>query len=307
MKKQKVDTKLGVAIIIIFAITVGALMWIYGNVKSEPMQQNQITNNVQQKNQFNQNILEGEEFPSIPVEQGLNLEDIIKQALYKKVPDWKNRNYNITVTIEMNQENHAIGKFIYDGYNILKNGEKHHNTSEGIWFASELDNTWTLTGISYVGYWGNCQDFERFNFPKDMTPDCWDIEKNILINTLNPQRFYGKNFTIDDKDKLIQAFITYSNKTKASGNYVPESYFTKKLYLRINKQIGNYVRGTILVGGTQNISAPEFFAVKENNQWKVVHNGQDYPSCSIIKPYKFPRDIVAKCYNETTKRVEEAI
>lgn len=51
MKKQKVDTKLGVAIIVIFAITTGVLVWIYENGKSKPIQQNQITNNAQQQNQ----------------------------------------------------------------------------------------------------------------------------------------------------------------------------------------------------------------------------------------------------------------
>lgn len=295
---SKIPAGVGTVIIIIIAITAGLFVWKCESKKYKSIQQSQIANN----NQLNiNNLSKGEEFPTISIRPDLSLEEIIKQALFKKFPEWEIKNYSINTKVEINEENHAIGRFSYDNN---KQG-KYHNAAEGIWFAAKSDNNWTLVNISYAGYWGNCQDFQKYNFPTDMTPDCWDAEKNILNYTTNPQRFYEDGFTKADTSKIIQAFVVYAKKTKNSGSFVPENYFTKELYAHINKKVGNYISGTVLIGGSQNISAPEFLAVKQNGQWLVVHNGQDYPVCSSVKPYKFPREIVKACYDEIDKKEKE--
>lgn len=54
MDNKKISITVGMIVIIIL-ITVGVLMWTYENRKSEPVQQSQITNGVQQKEASSQN------------------------------------------------------------------------------------------------------------------------------------------------------------------------------------------------------------------------------------------------------------
>jgi hypothetical protein len=299
---QKISTKLGTIVLVIFAITAGVFVWLVE--KNQQAAERPLLLIGAKKPTLTQQDVP-QEFPTIPAQSGMSIEDIIKRAIYEKYPDWKNRNYNITVTVETNMEDHAIGRFVFDGYNIVKDG-KYHNTGEEIWFAAESNKSWTLVVTSYPSYWGSCQDFKKYNFSTDMTPDCWDVEKNILINTLNPARFYPKGFVATDKKKLAGAFIAYMQKVKDSGQYAPESYFSKDLYVKADKIVGNYLSGTMLVGGSQNISTPYFLATKQNGKWIVVHNGQDIPICSAIEPYKFPHEIISSCYDDINKK-EKAV
>lgn len=256
------------------------------NSATENQAAKNIENNQEEVN-YEQDIPEAIEQPTIVMRPGMKLEDVIKEALYKKIPDWKVRNYDVSVTVETNRDNHAIGRFVYDGYNIIKDG-KYHNTGEGIWFAVKSDEAWTLVESSSVGYWGTCQNFTKYKFPSDMTPDCWDTEKNVLINTNNPEKFYGAGFTKEDKKELIQAYIEYANKNAPEGRSYRQS--DKSLYVRVNKSIGNYLRGTFFIGGS-NIG---FYAIKQSGKWIIIYSGQDSPACSLTDPYNFPNEIV-KC------------
>jgi hypothetical protein len=304
MNNKKIPTSLGTIVLIIIAVTVFGVVGRWdrmnkANTESSIVTMPKVAENNQQSNK---NITQAEDYPTVQIQENVNLEEIIKQAIFKKFPEWKTNNYTVSVTVKTNEDNFAIGKFVYDN----NKRDKYYNSAEEIWFASKSDNAWTLITTSAVGYWGTCQDFEKFNFPTYLTPDCWDIEKNILVYTTNPQMFY-EGFTKFDIDQITQAFVVYANKTKDSGNFIPESYLTKKLYARINKKINNYTRGTILVDGSQNISAPEFFAVKQDGKWTVVFNGQDYPNCNIIKPYKFPHSVIEKCYDEQSGKLIDVL
>lgn len=308
---EQVGTMFGTIILVIIAITAGAFVWVYEKNQSDIAIQPQMINGAKNnqapqtlKEAHEQPILTAEEYPTVLMQPSMTLEETIRQALYRKVPDWKAKNYTITVTVETNERNHAIGRFIYDGYNVIKDGSKHHNTAEGIWFSAESDAHWTLTGISYTGYWGTCQDFQKYGFPKDMIPDCWDTEKNILVDTSNPQRFYSDGFTKADKTEIIKSFLDYYKKTyrEYEGR---DFYLNKNLYLKIDKNTDKHFKGRILVGGIENRSTPYALAVKENRNWKFIHQSQDIPPCSIIEPYKFPHEIVGKCYDEINKEEKE--
>ena len=189
MKKQKVDTKLGVAIIVVFAITVGALVWIYGNSNSGSIQQNQTNDVMQQKNQT------------------------------------QNQQNNTQTENQQNQAQQNDGK------------------------------------------------------------------------TENQQSQAQNELTEADKNKLVQAFIVYIKTLDDSKHPEKSSYLNKNLYVRINKNTENYLNGTMLIVGSENISAPYFLAFKQGANWKVVFNGQDIPDCNLVEPLNFPSEIVAKCYD----------
>jgi len=311
MKNQKIGTLLGIIIIVIFSITVGVFVWkVEKNREAAEQSQNVVSVNnpavpqASMNNQQERPSIAPEEFPTIPAEPGMSMEEIIKQAAYKLYPDWKRNNYTITVTIEISEENHAIGRFVFDGYNVVKDGT-YHSTGERVWFAAKSGESWTLVETTGAGYWGSCQNFKKYNFPASMTPDCWDMDRNILVDTSNPKKFYPDGFTKADKKALVQAFVSFIRKQKDSGVWEHDSYLQKDVYVKIDKKIGNYVIGTMLIGGSQNISAPYFLAINENKEWIVVHNGQDKPKCGDIEPYNFPHEIIDQCYDDQSKSFKD--
>lgn len=303
MQNKKISTAVGTIVLLVVAVTIGMLVWKNGKTQPVSEQPQKIVNVKKQEIQLemnNQNVPEGEEFPSILAEPNMSMEEIIKQMIFKRSPEWKIKNYSISVTVEISQENYAIGRFVYDN-----NKTEYHNAAEGIWFAAKENQSWTLVGTSYAGYWGVCQDFKKYKFPADMTPDCWDTEKNILIDTTNPKRFYQSGFTKADKKELVQAFIEYVKNEAKDGSGHWRSYLSKDLYVKVNKNTANHLNGVFLTGGSENISAPYFLATKQSGKWIVVHESQDYPICSTIDPYNFTRDIIEKCYDEKNKQFKE--
>lgn len=203
-----------------------------------------------------------------------NIEENIKNAFLKKYSNWGKDDFDIF--IEDKLFNYAIGAIIWD-----------KNVRKAFWLAANTDNEWEIVNYSGGGYFGACQDFEKYNFPAEITPDCWDEEQKILINSPNPNRFYN-GLTIEDKEKIKQAFLDFKK---------DDTYFqNKKIYVNFNKVIDEYLRGIILIGGIDNYSAPHFFAVKNNNDWRVVYYGQEDPPCENIKDYNFPIDMISKCW-----------
>lgn len=221
----------------------------------------------------------------------IGLESQIKQSLYEKISSLKDT--ELTASIELEEDGYLTGKFNYTN--------KNNDNKEGIFFAAKINGKWEIAELSYIGYNGICQNFQKYNFPPDMTPDCWDERKNILVDTSNPERFYKNGFTKKDKAELKQSFISYMKKKQPE---IPDFYLDKDLYIRIDKNTDYYVRGTALTGGSKNISAPYFLAVKQNDIWKVIFNGQDYPDCNILAPYNFPDNIIDKCFDESIKKLK---
>lgn len=301
MQNKKISTVIGTTVLLIIATTTFAFIWKIEKNQLAVEQPQKVINVNKQKTspeinqQDSQNVPEGEEFPSISVEPNMSMEEVVKQMIFKKSPGWKMKNYSISATVETNQGNHAIGRFIYDN-----NKTVYHSKAEGIWFAAKEGQIWTLVGTSYVGYWGACQDFKKYNFPADMTPDCWDTEKNILIDTTNPKRFYQNGFTKSDKLAIIKSFRDYY-----LGFEDRDFYLNKDLYLKIDKNTEEYFKGRILIGKIENHSTPYILAVKENGQWKVLLRSQDIPLCGLVEQYKFPSEIIDKCYDEINKKEKE--
>lgn len=124
--------------------------------------------------------------------------------------------------------------------------------------------------------------------------------------TKNQQNQAQNGLTEVDKNKLVQAFVVYIKTLDDSKHPEKSSYLNKNLYVRINKNTDNYLNGTMLIVGSENISAPYFLAFKQGNIWKVVFNGQDIPDCNLVEPLNFPSEIVAKCYDVQSNQ-EKAI
>jgi hypothetical protein len=268
---KKIPTSIGTIILVIIAVTVFMFVWIY------------------EKNQYTDEQIPYQSFQSkVVATKDASLEESVKIGLENEFTGQRISN----VTASFIDGDHAFGTFTYQD-----SGQYVHE--DQVWFASKTDSIWKINNVSFAGYFGLCEVFAKNGFSSAMTPDCWDQERKVLIETTAPQNFYLHGFTKTDKARLIKAFLVYM---KASmPNYV-ETYSNKTLFVRVNQNTSNYLRGTILIGGQENISAPNFYAVKEKNIWKVLFNGQDWPNCANVDSYHFPQQILQNCYDDQAKK-----
>ena len=206
----------------------------------------------------------------------------------------KEKSASLFVEVETLDNSFAIGKYFF--------GQEQSNQS-GTWFAEKIENHWQVFNVS-SNYFGICQKFWQHSFPKELTPDCWDEEKNFLVETSNPTLFFNNDFTVKDKEVIKIAFLEYLN-TEAK-EYL-SSYKNKTLFVAVDANTQNHMRGRIFFGGTENRSTPFILATKVQGLWKVVYQGQDGPYCETIDIYSFPVDVVPFCISPDEKNKGEYI
>lgn len=199
----------------------------------------------------------------------------IKDAFLIDHPNWNKLGY-FDVVIEENSPTHAMGQVFWTD-----------NQKRGIWFAARVDGNWIITDYRGIGYFGICQNFQKYNFPKEMTPDCWDEEKQIMINTSNPDRFYN-GLNVEDKEKIVKAFLEYRG----------DEFADKDLYVGFKEYIDGYLTGFILIGGIENHSTPYFLAAKVDDDWKILYWGQEDPSCEDLEGYDVPVELAPYCWTD---------
>jgi len=82
-----------------------------------------------------------------------------------------------------------------------------------------------------------------------------------------------------------------------------------EITIEINQETENHIRGGVVLppGGPENSGM--FLAVKVDDDWKLVHDGQGAVPCLIAAEYNFPADMVKQCVGGDTiveDRREEA-
>ena len=70
--------------------------------------------------------------------------------------------------------------------------------------------------------------------------------------------------------------------------------------ITIEKENGNYVRGIVEFGEGGPGQAGGFLAVKTEEGWELVYDGNGAVPCSDIELYDFPTDIIGECFDEET-------
>jgi len=207
--------------------------------------------------------------------QLFQIERNIKDVFMQKYPEWKED--SVSVSIKKKYLDYAVGEITHDD-----------RRGKLFWFSKRIDSQWKIISSSGGGYFGICQNFKDYNLPSKITPDCWDNKNFILQNSPNPSLFYD-GLTVDDKEKIKKVFLEYTK-----DNIF---YRDKELYVKFNEVMGNYLRGSILVGGVENHSSPQFFAVKSGIGWVILYFGQENPPCINIKSYNFPVEIISSCWD----------
>ncbi|MEI7621512.1 MAG: hypothetical protein WCJ51_03175 [Candidatus Moraniibacteriota bacterium] len=184
-------------------------------------------------------------------------------------------NEKISITDNM-QNKFIIGRYSDDTY----------------FFAAKEAGDWNIfdSGLIDYGYQVNCQDINKYNFPKEITPDCWDKDNLFLKPTPNPQRFSSKAISLEEMNDLTASFLNYSKDIKQSyGKYNP-------LHIYISTRLDNIILGNFKYkNGKETYVIEEFtLAIKISGKWKVIfqqknwRDSNDFPSCDVIKKYNIP-------------------
>lgn len=71
----------------------------------------------------------------------------------------------------------------------------------------------------------------------------------------------------------------------------------------ISKHIGDYAKGGI-VEKTSEVGGAQWFAAKKNGTWVIVYDGQDYPKCSALVGFSFPKEILDSCWDDATNKLK---
>lgn len=70
----------------------------------------------------------------------------------------------------------------------------------------------------------------------------------------------------------------------------------------LSKRIGDYAVGGVTE--KEGIGGAQWFAAKTTGSWVIVHDGQDYPKCSSLIGYTFPKELLDSCWDETTNKLK---
>ncbi|MFH0750086.1 MAG: hypothetical protein V1917_04225 [Candidatus Gottesmanbacteria bacterium] len=113
-------------------------------------------------------------------------------------------------------------------------------------------------------------------------------ESQAMVETVTPE----VTIVVEDDLPLITKALI-----KKTG--IAES----NISVTISKRIGDYAVGGVIekdaVGGAQ------WFAAKTSGSWVIVHDGQDYPKCSALVGYTFPKEMLDSCWNDTTNTLKQ--
>ncbi len=97
--------------------------------------------------------------------------------------------------------------------------------------------------------------------------------------------------TIDDLALITKAIALKTGLSETAIN------------VTISKHIGDYAKGGI-VEKTSEVGGAQWFAAKKNGAWVIVHDGQDYPKCSVLVGFTFPKEILDSCWDDATNKLK---
>jgi len=127
-----------------------------------------------------------------------------------------------------------------------------------------------------------------------------------IIKNVPASKTYEIGSPINSKETGIADFY-FSNKTRA-----PFVDFTKIKLIRqafadehhenINnitvtteKEVGNYVRGSVMYGSGGVGEGGFFFSTLVNSKWKIISEGNGDVDCAALKTYNFPASVAPEC------------
>lgn len=74
------------------------------------------------------------------------------------------------------------------------------------------------------------------------------------------------------------------------------------LVVTITKKIGIYARGSVQ-GKGETTGGGQWWGALVNGKWILVYAGQNYPKCSVLTGYSFPKELLDSCIDDKTNAV----
>jgi len=111
----------------------------------------------------------------------------------------------------------------------------------------------------------------------------WCESKNKCL------RLFEEGCPLKDDNKLIKQALFDKNGWKE----------TDEITVAVSINDGKYASGTASAQG----GGGYFFAIKENNQWKIIADGNGTISCESLKPYPdYPKTLIPECWDEINQK-----
>lgn len=274
---KKISTKIVFGVVLLFIIIFGIVTYflyirnINNKTKNTPMpySNNENTNNKEQHSG---------QYSFIPMTNDM------KEAFKESFSTWDIN--KVKIFTKKNLPEHRFGYFL------------NNSNQEGYFFATKVDNKWSITDFGYNNPFGHCKNFTKYNYPEELIPDCIDMEGRITIS-LNPDLFYSFSITKKAREEVKKSFIEFINNNKKDDytkeeiplevyNHLRKTYNNKELSLKIDNNTENNLKGVIMRVGEENHSTPYILATKVNNKWKVILQSQDIPPCELVDKYNIP-------------------
>ena len=92
--------------------------------------------------------------------------------------------------------------------------------------------------------------------------------------------------SVDDEALIKEALVAKTGITQDLIN------------VTISQKVDNFVKGSVGTKGEET-GGGYFLAVKVNNAWTIVYDGQSQPNCSAVNPYSFPSSMASECLDNS--------
>ena len=111
------------------------------------------------------------------------------------------------------------------------------------------------------------------------------------------------------RSQIVSKTVTATKTATATGVLSDEEQIKQALALKHSRDVsevrmtvstkeGDYVSGSVTFGDEP--SGGWFLAVKKDESWLIVDDGNGVIECLVIEPYSFPATVVPECYDTET-------
>lgn len=270
MKKREIIIS---TIAIIFVILIGAGFWVWENKKEGPAQWiNQTDDSQEEKQVLKENIELSSDLNEIIqrlkekfFDSSENIDTQIRKEICFRWTREDGKNFGPIGSQSVSAIRSDINSIQRDKKQIIdllaKNGFRRNEKNN-----EDIKDIWNIPG-------------ERNGFEKD------DIKCNIEWSELTPDKNNPRKnrFEVSCARINSEAEIDFKNFYSALKDYMPPKGYTKITNVEnfcVIKKDKNFAMG--MVG---EISAPNWYAKKENGKWIVTMITQDYPLCERIEGF----------------------
>lgn len=99
----------------------------------------------------------------------------------------------------------------------------------------------------------------------------------------------------EPEEEIVESDLELIKKALAEKH----GWSMENVNVTVSENTGTHASGGVTIKGE--MGGAMFLAAKVDGEWVIVWDGNGTISCSSIKPYDFPTDMVSECWDESTE------